>query len=1182
MKMNGGLTTQGTAYLATVASRGLPLDIVTFALGSGYPLSSEDYRTFTNLKTQELTIPRHSTQPSRQNTYKVTAQLDLPSITHQFVFHELGILGKATSDSDLVMIAYFYAEEGESINPQDLIERTLAVELAFSTIQNLTVVIDDSVEWVNRDEFEAHINDKSNPHAVTKQQVGLGLVENQAMASLTEALSEVDSNKYMNQKNTKALVADRINKHIQADNPHNITKETVGLGNVDNYATATTSDVQANVLPSNKFMTPQMVDTLNKYKIALGAYLLSQFTDYKQLVKGKQITGTNITAQWDEETQTLKLNYIGATGTTIHWENIVGGLFDKHPDVVETLKHYISNIVCKDGSISILPTGNDSEVELKVTQSVTFNAIGGDPTDNTLLSRILESKIEASDITGEDSILVKNSQGTITISLNEPFVKQLITWANITGNASDNNALTNRIKELALQPSQLSNYITAGDNIRITKSGDSLVITATSTASIDASTLMSSLTAGDNITITQENGKVKISSTGGGGTGTVSFGSISGKPSDNALLMAEFAKYLPLSGDGASAVQLSNFIGAINREIGANNDGTYPELPTTAQTLIGAVAEVFQLASDTKENVCAAIYSASDHKYNPTITTKGVELANMILDIGKGAGGSTFNPLLERVRYFKANNDVNAQFYIDTHPSSDVLYFYYAKIPYIFTDATSLMWKASSDNILQGYGTISFRTAKRYAYFLDTAKVLHIYDVIAKKLSKLDLSSYNPSLANPTTDYNKIVFYCSTGTYYVDLANPTAPVRISSASIYTTYYGAGTVLDTLTHFVRGGSLYKLVDTTNVVQITGSNVTFAHGNKAYCYNSSTKKLMIATIGDTLTMTELCDCTSYVVSFDTLYTLYKTGDSTNGYTNVLSSYDKSTGTLLYSTTVTTTASNGLSTLGFNLVGIKADNGAYIAINKDTLVACYDADSTSNIVNNRFFSTNSKGTCTQWTLNPDTLIPTRSGNSNGKITKQSIPNGSFCYNGSGWLSYADAIRGKTNYVTTNSSMYLDTKDILINNTAVYTLAGNALKTVYCIITEEDTYFVDSAGKLYTFDGTTFTEIDSLTGNNNIEPLVGKYVIGGRFSIYKVENNKLVYLGKNPDSYNIPFVLGDLLITTPSTATTLITDPVNNITKTVRLPTFSANDYLYYTPANVNYVMNTSCRLIRLTNPE
>lgn len=91
---------------------------------------------------------------------------------------------------------------------------------AVSKISENTTDISETNQKLN-----AHINAINNPHSVTKEQLGLGNVDNTAdidkpISSATRAL--IDN------------VSDTSLAHIASrDNPHNVTKQQIGLGNVN-------------------------------------------------------------------------------------------------------------------------------------------------------------------------------------------------------------------------------------------------------------------------------------------------------------------------------------------------------------------------------------------------------------------------------------------------------------------------------------------------------------------------------------------------------------------------------------------------------------------------------------------------------------------------------------------------------------------------------------------------------------------------------------------------------------------------------------------------------------------------------------------------------------------------------------------------------------------------------------
>lgn len=81
----------------------------------------------------------------------------------------------------------------------------------------------------NKTEFDNHAADQTNPHAVSKLQVGLGNADN---------TSDMDKPVSTAQAAAVKAVQDDVTAHKQdKDNPHTVTKSQVGLGNVPNVAT---------------------------------------------------------------------------------------------------------------------------------------------------------------------------------------------------------------------------------------------------------------------------------------------------------------------------------------------------------------------------------------------------------------------------------------------------------------------------------------------------------------------------------------------------------------------------------------------------------------------------------------------------------------------------------------------------------------------------------------------------------------------------------------------------------------------------------------------------------------------------------------------------------------------------------------------------------------------------------
>lgn len=87
--------------------------------------------------------------------------------------------------------------------------------------------------------LNAHINNLSNPHQTTAAQVGLGNVQNYGIATTAQAQAGTATNAYMTPALTASAVTTQalgpLNAHIaNLSNPHQVTKAQVGLGSVTN------------------------------------------------------------------------------------------------------------------------------------------------------------------------------------------------------------------------------------------------------------------------------------------------------------------------------------------------------------------------------------------------------------------------------------------------------------------------------------------------------------------------------------------------------------------------------------------------------------------------------------------------------------------------------------------------------------------------------------------------------------------------------------------------------------------------------------------------------------------------------------------------------------------------------------------------------------------------------------
>ncbi len=138
----------------------------------------------------------------------------------------------------------------------------------------------DAIAAVAAD-LAAHKARTDNPHGVTKAQVGLSNVLNYGIASQADMNGGVRNDVYLTPATVATYVtAQAVNPlatHVaRTDNPHAVTKAQTGLGNVDNYATASQAEAEAGTV-NNKFMTP--LRTAQAISALAGSLLTSHTSD---------------------------------------------------------------------------------------------------------------------------------------------------------------------------------------------------------------------------------------------------------------------------------------------------------------------------------------------------------------------------------------------------------------------------------------------------------------------------------------------------------------------------------------------------------------------------------------------------------------------------------------------------------------------------------------------------------------------------------------------------------------------------------------------------------------------------------------------------------------------------------------------------------------------------------------
>ena len=231
-----------------------PLVFTRIALGSGR------HRTDAGKKNDVAQIV-HSLQVTQSmstdvsDTIRITARFDNSRIEREMIVNEIGVFAKRGNHEEF-MYMYTWAEQGDVIPPKtaayvyrDYDFNTTISKNSQITIQyNATDLVYATVPELKETErkLQTNINDHIGDTARHVSDQERTRWNGKADATHRHKVADIDGLEEIinNQTTNKANQAD-LTAHIQnQNNPHNVTKQQVGLGNVTNVEQASKQDFQ--------------------------------------------------------------------------------------------------------------------------------------------------------------------------------------------------------------------------------------------------------------------------------------------------------------------------------------------------------------------------------------------------------------------------------------------------------------------------------------------------------------------------------------------------------------------------------------------------------------------------------------------------------------------------------------------------------------------------------------------------------------------------------------------------------------------------------------------------------------------------------------------------------------------------------------------------------------------------
>lgn len=289
------LTDKASSETALAIQNREPLVFTRIALGSGRHRTDAGKKNDVAQVVHSLQVAQ-SISTETADTIRIVARLDNSRIEREMIVNEIGVFAKRGNHEEF-MYMYTWAEQGDVIPPKTsayvyrdydfntTISKNSQITIQYnannlvyasiselkSTERKLQTNIDNHIgdtarhvsdqertRWngkadsthrhkvadidgleaiignqttnkANQADLNAHIQNQNNPHNVTKQQVGLGNVAN------VEQASKQDFNNHATNHN----------------NPHGVTKTQVGLGNVTNVEQASKQEFDAHATNRN-------------------------------------------------------------------------------------------------------------------------------------------------------------------------------------------------------------------------------------------------------------------------------------------------------------------------------------------------------------------------------------------------------------------------------------------------------------------------------------------------------------------------------------------------------------------------------------------------------------------------------------------------------------------------------------------------------------------------------------------------------------------------------------------------------------------------------------------------------------------------------------------------------------------------------------------------------------------
>ena len=250
------LTEQGKSLLMR-AIGGETLTFTRFKVGSGMLSPGQTIDALTDLIDPVLAFSISDLDDTQEGLIALTGEFDNGDIDNDFVWSELGIFAKG---EDNIEVLYAYSNDGADSDTMKKLDadvitlQEVTMIIAVGEAENVTAVYSPHQQYALASDLTAHTGNTSNPHSVTKAQVGLGNVPNLAPNDMTITFEQAENRDNIMTNETlstlfgkiKKVIADVISHLTNGNNPHSVTLAQVGAAAASHSHSALDIDADEN------------------------------------------------------------------------------------------------------------------------------------------------------------------------------------------------------------------------------------------------------------------------------------------------------------------------------------------------------------------------------------------------------------------------------------------------------------------------------------------------------------------------------------------------------------------------------------------------------------------------------------------------------------------------------------------------------------------------------------------------------------------------------------------------------------------------------------------------------------------------------------------------------------------------------------------------------------------------